>query len=91
MRDLCHNTQSGWLARLFVCSFARLRVEEVDHSIGTKDRDGALFVGRLSPEKGVRTLLAAWRRLEVPLASPVCSSNNVVYPLAAAAWATPTP
>jgi glycosyltransferase involved in cell wall biosynthesis len=31
--------------------------------------DGALFVGRLSPEKGVRTLLAAWERLagKIPL------------------------
>ncbi len=27
----------------------------------------ALYVGRLSPEKGVRTLLAAWRRLRIPL------------------------
>lgn len=27
-------------------------------------RDYALFVGRLSPEKGVETLLAAWKRME---------------------------
>jgi len=27
-------------------------------------RPGALFVGRLSPEKGVATLLAAWRQLD---------------------------
>jgi glycosyltransferase involved in cell wall biosynthesis len=27
----------------------------------------ALFVGRLSPEKGVQTLLAAWERLTVPI------------------------
>jgi glycosyltransferase involved in cell wall biosynthesis len=31
------------------------------------ERRGALFVGRLSPEKGVLPLLAAWRRLAVPL------------------------
>ena len=31
------------------------------------DRHGALFVGRLSPEKGIGTLLAAWRGLDVPL------------------------
>lgn len=31
------------------------------------DRSGALFVGRLSPEKGIRTLLSAWRDLDVPL------------------------
>ena len=30
-------------------------------------REGALYVGRLSPEKGVETLLAAWRSLAVPL------------------------
>jgi glycosyltransferase involved in cell wall biosynthesis len=30
-------------------------------------RDGALFVGRLSPEKGIGTLLTAWRDLAVPL------------------------
>jgi glycosyltransferase involved in cell wall biosynthesis len=29
--------------------------------------DGAVFVGRLSPEKGVRTLLEAWGRLRVPV------------------------
>ncbi len=38
---------------------------------GTRDvetgRDGALFVGRLSSEKGIGTLLAAWRGLGVPL------------------------
>lgn len=29
--------------------------------------DGAIFVGRLSPEKGLKTLLQAWRRLSVPI------------------------
>ncbi|MGB1547501.1 MAG: glycosyltransferase family 4 protein [Alphaproteobacteria bacterium] len=30
-------------------------------------REGGLFVGRASPEKGVRMLLRAWRGLDVPL------------------------
>jgi len=31
------------------------------------ERSGALYVGRLSPEKGIDTLLQAWSDLEVPL------------------------
>lgn len=31
------------------------------------DRNGGLFVGRLSPEKGIGTLLRAWRDLDIPL------------------------
>lgn len=31
------------------------------------DRAGVLFVGRLSPEKGLATVLEAWRHLRVPL------------------------
>ncbi|MCZ6774706.1 MAG: glycosyltransferase family 4 protein, partial [Proteobacteria bacterium] len=34
---------------------------------GAVRREGALFVGRLSPEKGIGTLLQAWRDLAVPL------------------------
>ena len=33
----------------------------------TGSRNGALFVGRLSPEKGLQTLLKAWERIEYPL------------------------
>ena len=36
-----------------------------DHRNGA--RKGALFVGRLSREKGIYTLLEAWQRLEIPL------------------------
>ncbi len=40
-----------------------------DPGVGGGDGGYALYVGRLSPEKGVRTLLAAWERLgsRVPL------------------------
>lgn len=34
---------------------------------GNHPRAGALFVGRLSEEKGVRTLIAAWRGIAAPL------------------------
>src|SRR5262245_23237760 len=40
-----------------------------DPGIGTGDGSFALFVGRLSPEKGIKTLLAAWERVgsKIPL------------------------
>jgi glycosyltransferase involved in cell wall biosynthesis len=40
-----------------------------DPGEGTGDRNYALFAGRLSPEKGVRTLLAAWSclNMNIPL------------------------
>lgn len=34
---------------------------------GAFDGEYALFVGRLDPEKGVRTLLRAWQKLTIPL------------------------
>lgn len=41
----------------------------LDPDPGAKQGSGeyALFVGRLSPEKGVRTLLDGWRRLKIPV------------------------
>ncbi len=42
-------------------------VEDAGARASEGDRHGALFVGRLSPEKGIGTLLAAWRGLDVPL------------------------
>jgi glycosyltransferase involved in cell wall biosynthesis len=41
----------------------------VDPDPGAKKESGeyALFVGRLSPEKGIRTLLESWRRLKVSI------------------------
>ena len=34
-----------------------------DPGPGTRKRAGALFIGRLIPEKGISTLLAAWKRI----------------------------
>ena len=42
-------------------------VEDGGTRVPEGSRSGALFVGRLSPEKGIGTLLAAWRGLDVPL------------------------
>ncbi|MGA1856144.1 glycosyltransferase [Azospirillum sp. 11R-A] len=39
----------------------------VGHPAGGPPRAGALFVGRLSPEKGLDTLLSAWRGVDAPL------------------------
>jgi glycosyltransferase involved in cell wall biosynthesis len=47
-----------------------LKPHFVESDPGTRNRPGdfALFIGRLSPEKGVNTLLKAWERLkDVPL------------------------
>jgi glycosyltransferase involved in cell wall biosynthesis len=41
---------------------------KANRSVSDNNRRYALFVGRLSPEKGVRTLLAAWKQLShIPL------------------------
>ena len=42
-------------------------VEDAGTRAPEGDRNGALFVGRLSSEKGIGTLLTAWRDLDVPL------------------------
>ena len=42
-------------------------VEDTGPQEAETERNGALFVGRLSPEKGIGTLLTAWRDLDVPL------------------------
>jgi len=38
-----------------------------NHAEASESRVGALFVGRMSQEKGIRTLLSAWRQLSIPL------------------------
>ncbi|NJP05527.1 MAG: glycosyltransferase family 4 protein [Chloroflexaceae bacterium] len=48
--------------------FVRPNFLETDPGTGTDHRDGALFVGRLSPEKGLDTLLDAWAKVaHIPL------------------------
>ena len=44
---------------------------------GCRARSGeyVLFIGRLSPEKGVVTLLAAWQRLQVPIPLRIAGSG----------------
>lgn len=39
----------------------------VHDRVSPEQRSGALYVGRLSPEKGLRTLIEAWREMKVPL------------------------
>jgi len=39
----------------------------VHASVPPHERSGVLYVGRLSAEKGLRTLIEAWRSLDVPL------------------------
>lgn len=38
-----------------------------DPGFEAKKEDFAIYVGRLSPEKGIATLLRAWRRIQIPL------------------------
>jgi glycosyltransferase involved in cell wall biosynthesis len=40
---------------------------DVDPGLGNGEGGFALFVGRLSPEKGIETMLEAWSGLDVPL------------------------
>lgn len=42
-------------------------VAEVPDTERSKKREGALFVGRLSPEKGILDLVKAWREIDYPL------------------------
>ena len=48
----------------------------------SRDRRGALFVGRLSKEKGIRSLIEAWRGLDIQLKiagdGPLFSEYNII-------------
>lgn len=47
--------------------------------------DFALFVGRLSPEKGIATLLAAWREMAVPMTLKIAGNGPLADTVAVAA------
>ncbi|MFZ0803668.1 MAG: glycosyltransferase [Terriglobales bacterium] len=59
----------------------------VDPDPGERLNDGsyALFVGRISPEKGLRTLLAAWRQLPEPIPLRLAGTGPMAAELSAAA------
>ena len=57
--------QAGFPADAIVVKPNFTRVSGAD--VSDRPRAGALFVGRLSAEKGVHVLLSAWQRLGVPL------------------------
>jgi glycosyltransferase involved in cell wall biosynthesis len=54
-----------------------------------KRQDFALYVGRLSPEKGIATLLAAWRKLEIPMKLKLAGDGPLAGEVAAAARQDP--
>ena len=49
-------------------------------------RQGALFVGRLSPEKGLQTLLKAWESIEFPLRILGGGPLHLTIPAALGRW-----
>lgn len=56
---------SGWAAEKVLVKPHFCRPPELDGKDAV--RHGAFFAGRLSPEKGVRTLLSAWKQISQPL------------------------
>ena len=56
-----------------------------DAGAGSGDGGYAVFVGRLSPEKGVRTLLEAWRSLQVPIALKIVGDGPLQHEVRRAA------
>jgi glycosyltransferase involved in cell wall biosynthesis len=55
---------AGWPADKIV---VKPNFIDPDPGLGEGNGDYAVFAGRLSPEKGISTMLEAWRRLEKPI------------------------
>jgi glycosyltransferase involved in cell wall biosynthesis len=60
-----------------------------DPGIGDGAGGYALFVGRLSPEKGVRALLEAWAQLRLPMTLKIAGSGPLESEVAQAARSDP--
>jgi glycosyltransferase involved in cell wall biosynthesis len=69
---------------------AKIRVKPnflTDRGTGKGEGNYALFVGRLSPEKGLGTLIAAWERLSLPVLPLRIVGDGPVAPMIAQAAA----
>ena len=62
---------------------------EVDRGVGSGSGGQALFVGRLSPEKGVSTLLGAWSRIGERLPLEILGDGPMADEVASAARELP--
>lgn len=60
-----------------------------DPGVGPHAADSVLFVGRLSPEKGIVTLLAAWRQLPRPVPLRIIGTGPLAPMVEAAAAELP--
>jgi glycosyltransferase involved in cell wall biosynthesis len=60
-----------------------------DPGVGSGKGGFALFVGRLTPEKGVRTLLDAWRRLERRIPLKIVGAGPLIEQVAKVAAQVP--
>ena len=62
---------------------------ESDPGFAAGGRNGALFAGRLAPEKGIETLLDAWKQLSGPMPLRIAGDGPLAGRVAAAAAADP--
>jgi glycosyltransferase involved in cell wall biosynthesis len=65
--------------------FVKPNFLKADPGPGSRKRTGALFIGRLIPEKGISTLLAAWKRIGLRLPLTVFGDGPLRDEVASAA------